>query len=1147
MAESTIELQNRLEESIITGFRGRLLARGLARGLIWRDGMLPLGAQKFKESLTDDLLDYAYTVMAMALRLRSADGEDRQVLQKAFLVAGESIEAAVHRGDPGRIDNGFNRVSAAVAFHLAGYAARAFSMLPTGKDRENLAPTECVLIQLLRRSLDEMHVDVAAWLLDEDHQDEQIAKRLHSDLEFDETDAIHLVLTGSFMRGLALFDHAITTGEEASAAEAKHVMHLTAESAEDMHAVSHWWTATMAYHLIDDLWELSLHRQIPAFSPNGGNIEKWTILRRDYIQRLRASNRSIIELWPSQIDAAHRAIDPADDLIVALPTSSGKTRIAELCILRALASDQRVIYVTPLRALSAQVERDLGETFQPLGIVVSSLYGSAGIASSDVEVFREGKIVVSTPEKLDFALRNDSTIIDDVGLIVLDEGSMLGPGERGVRYEALVQRLLRRSDADSRRIVCLSALFPPPEEMKDFVAWLRQDEPGDAIYSTWRPTRQTYGTITWDAEVGAALLGFKVQEEKPYVPRFVESKEPPEGSKRRNPFPNGKNELTLAAACQFVAQEKNVLIFCAQRTSVEKLGRTMLQCIKHGVLQQLCPFSQDIQDAMATGAEWLGSDHPAVQCLKYGIALHHGRLPRPFLNDVEKLLRSGKIKLTIASPTLSQGLNLSASVLLVPSIWREGFIIPASEFANVSGRAGRAFVDLEGIVLHVVWEDTQIKISKRLREWNHLISESKAPTLSSGLLKLAKIIFDNISNAVGLSSEDAIEYITGHGEAWDFTSAQAEKIGLKLTDWERDLASMDAAILALLEVDTEVGRLDEELPLVLEGSLFSRQLVNLEQQIQILLRRFLVARAHYIWAQTSASQRRGYHVAGVGLRAGQFLDANIADLVSLLLHAETAMVKGDSDAATDAIVEFAKLVFQTKPFKPSGALPNAWENALRGWVEGRLASEVVGIAQDGKADLLQDAFSYRLPWAMEAVRVHAMAIGLEGAGQIQGYVAMAVEVGSVNRIVIRLLRSGLNSREAAIKAGTTTDATFVDHKGMLEWLRSDQVESMSEIDDWPTKQSRHAWLQFLNANLKEIHQKLTCQTIVVQVEWFINAPPVNTRIIIEPSSKLVLATDYVRLGILRTDLNILNRDIVNAWVGDNLNTAIVEYFGPVVV
>jgi hypothetical protein len=1145
MTESAIELQSRLENAILPDFRGRLLARGLARSLIWRGGVLPPGAPPFKESLTEDLLDYAYTVLAMALRLRVVKG-NAKVLHQAFLVAGESIEAAVHRGDPERVDRGFNQVSAAVAFHLAGYAARAYSILPTSLNGANLSPTESALVQLLRRSLNEMHDTVMTWLLDNENQDERIAQRLRNDAddqEFNDDDAIHIIITTSFMRGLALFDHAITTGEEASASEAKRLLLMTAEAAKDMHAVSHWWTSTMAFHLIDDLWKLSLHRQIPAVPPNGDGIERWTSLRQSYIQRLRATKRSTIELWPSQIEAAQRAIDQADDLVVALPTSAGKTRIAELCILRALSLDQRVVYVTPLRALSAQVERDLAETFRPLGISISSLYGSAGIESGDAETLREEKIVVSTPEKLDFALRNDLTIIDDVGLIVLDEGHMLGPSEREVRYEALVQRLLKRSDADSRRIVCLSALFPPPEEMQDLVAWLRRDEPGMPVYSTWRPTRQRYGTIIWNASA-ARLVFFKVQDEAPYVPQFVEAKAPPEGSRRRNPFPNDRNELTLAAAWQFIAQEKNVLIFCPQRRSVEKLGNTIIQCIKHGVLQPLCPLSQDIQDVMATGAEWLGSNHPAVQCLKYGIALHHGRLPRPFLNDIEKLLRSREIPLTIASPTLAQGLNLSASVLLIPSIWRDAKIIPADQFANVAGRAGRAFVDVEGLVLHVVWEDSQKNVAKALRRWNGLISRAKAPAISSGLLKLAKTIFERISCAAGVPQEEAIEYITGHEDTWDFTDSQAETIGIELADWERDIASMDAAILALLDVDIEVERLDAELDLVLEGSLFSRQLAHQEQSIQTLMRRFVAARAHCIWKQTSASQRRGYHVAGVGLRAGQFLDANITNLVSFLLQADAAVVRGDSSNAANAIVEFARLIFQTKPFRPSKSLPNAWENALREWIEGRLASEIVGASSDSGVDLLQDAFSYRLPWAMEAVRVHAIAIIQEGAEQIQGHAAMAVEVGSANLTVIKLLRSGLNSREAAIVAVAATGASFVDHAGMIEWLRSEQVELLSNASDWPTLQSRHAWLQLFNSSSNIDRLKLTCQTQVVQVEWFIGAPHVNTRVVVEPSAKLVLSTDLVRLGILKTDLIIQSRDIVNAWVGDKLDTVVVEYFGP---
>ena len=168
-----------------------------------------------------------------------------------------------------------------------------------------------------------------------------------------------------------------------------------------------------------------------------------------------------------------------DNLVVALPTSAGKTRIAELCILRTLASGQRVVYVTPLRALSAQVERDLGQTFLRLGFSVSSLYSSVELDSGDAETLRQGDIVVSTPEKLSFALRNDATLIDDVGLVVLDEGHMLGPNEREVRYEVLVEGLLKREDAAKRRIVSLSALFPTPEEMVPLVAWIRQDASGE--------------------------------------------------------------------------------------------------------------------------------------------------------------------------------------------------------------------------------------------------------------------------------------------------------------------------------------------------------------------------------------------------------------------------------------------------------------------------------------------------------------------------------------------------------------------------------------------------------------------------------------------------------------------------------------------
>ncbi len=1141
MAESVERLTERLGTATRSGFRERLLDKGLARGMIWRDGVVPLGSPPFPDSLTEDLLDYAHTVLNMALRLRTKNREAS--LERPFLVAGEAIEAAVHRGADGH-EGGFHRVSAAVAFHLARYSARAYSMLPTGAGTTNLAPTEIALVQLLRRKLDDLHRLYASWLLDAEHSDEQVAERLRADEDFDEADACGEVIASAFMRALALFDHAITCGETASAVAAKEVLQLAADTARDVHAVSHWWTTTLALHLVDELWGLSLHQQVPLLPPDHDDAERWRGLRRNYVQRLRAGKRSAIELWPSQLEAVRRAMDPADDLVVALPTSAGKTRIAELCILRTLASEQRVVYVTPLRALSAQVERDLAETFAPLGFSVSSLYGSAGVERGDAETLREGKIVVSTPEKLDFALRNDHSTIDDVGLIVLDEGHMLGPNEREVRYEALVQRLLRRADAGGRRIVCLSALFPTPEEMSDLVAWIRQDDPGDPVHSIWRPTRQRFGVLRWMSN--AARLDVKVEDESPFVPRFIEAADPPERSRRCRAFPSDKNELTLATGWRFVAQEKDVLIYCSLRKSVETLGRLILKCIEHEVLAPLGTPNERIRNAMATGAEWLGENHPAVQCLQHGVALHHGGLPRPFLTEVERLLRSGDCRLTVASPTLAQGLNLSASVLLVPSIWRNQEIIPTAEFANVAGRAGRAFVDVEGLVLHVVWEKTTHKTNRAVRNWNKLVDEAKAPLVQSGILELSLNIYRRIAAVAGVPSEELVEYVTGNSSAWDFSDAAIEKLEMSAADWDRDLASLDAAILVLLDAGTEEAEIAESLDEALNGSLFARQVERHREAEQRLIRGFVAARAARVWGQTTEPQRRGYHAAGIGLTAGQFLDANLQSLVELLGSAETAISVSNVDDASPAVVAFAELVFQAAPFRAPKGLPAKWTEALDAWMRGQSSVDVIGICDDDGVDLLQEALTYRLPWAMEAVRVHASAVSCEGAGAITGLAALAVEAGSCDKSVIVLLRAGLNSREAAFEAVRSTAATFEDRAGLMMWLGSAKVEAFNADEAWPTPRSRHAWLDFYESEAKGDRRKWSRETQQLQVKWAGEPPGAGEHVVVEPAGGgwLVLTPSFEPLGSLMRPLKRPRRDVVRATVGEKPDTVDVEYFGP---
>jgi hypothetical protein len=331
---------------------------------------------------------------------------------------------------------------------------------------------------------------------------------------------------------MSTFLFALEPGEGALIEHARDILQQGLAACAEVNLLPQWWSHRVAVHLLDDLWSSSFHERLPLLS--NGDTAEWARLRETFIALLLCRRRSEIDLWPSQLPAAARAVDQNDDLVVSLPTSAGKTRIAELCILRCLAAGKRVIFVTPLRALSAQTEVSLQRTFAPLGKTISTLYGAIGVSRLDEDVLRQSDIVVATPEKLDFALRNDPTLIDDVGLLVFDEGHMIGLGEREVRYEVQIQRLVKRPDAAQRRIVCLSAVLPDGEQLDDFANWLRRDQPGGLLKNEWRPTRLRYGEVVWNQST--ARLNLRVGDERPFVPRYIPAMIPPIG-KRTTPFP----------------------------------------------------------------------------------------------------------------------------------------------------------------------------------------------------------------------------------------------------------------------------------------------------------------------------------------------------------------------------------------------------------------------------------------------------------------------------------------------------------------------------------------------------------------------------------------------------------------------------------
>ncbi len=562
-----------ITDATAVGFRGRLLARGQARAMIWRDGVLPTDAPAFSPQLSFDLHSYGYGLLGLGLRLLEMNGDPAQA-RIAFEQAATALEAVMAKGDRREADRDFHFVMAAASYHLAHLSAQAYSLLAIVAAEENFSPIELALALLMRRDIMALRAQVYAFRLEDRGSDARIAGLIQNrtsqenaaprpDLDGHDFlfESVDLALTDSFFGAFALFLLALDRGERALVDRAVAQLRESLAVCAELNLLPQWWAHRIAIHLLFDLWSNTFHEKLPLL-PTGDDAPEWATLRGLFIASLARRPKAEVDLWPSQIAAAARAVDQSDDLVVSLPTSAGKTRIAELCVLRCLAGGRRVMFVTPLRALSAQTEATLQRTFGPLGKTISALYGSIGVSGFDEDTIRERDIVVATPEKLDFALRNDPSLLDDVGLLVFDEGHMIGLGEREVRYEVQIQRLLRRQDADQRRIVCLSAILPDGDQMEDFSAWLCRDRPGGVVKHDWRPTRLRFGEVVWNFPT--ARLNLRVGEERPFVPRFFTGITPPLFIKpkklRTRLFPNNQRELSLATAWQLVDDGQTVLI-----------------------------------------------------------------------------------------------------------------------------------------------------------------------------------------------------------------------------------------------------------------------------------------------------------------------------------------------------------------------------------------------------------------------------------------------------------------------------------------------------------------------------------------------------------------------------------------------------------
>lgn len=1155
-----------IAEATTAGFRGSLIARGQARAIIWRDGILPPDSPNFDERLSYDLNSYGYALLGLGLRLRDLGGDAAQA-RTAFEQAATALEAVVAKGDPEQSDRNFHFVMAAASYHLAHLSARAYSLLTVVDGDQNFSPAERALSQLMRRDFTSFRANVFGHRVSGTGSDADITSVLQAKLDQKEAagdlidggddflfEALDTALIDAFFAALSLFVLAIERGEKTLLDQAIERLQGGLSICGELNLLPQWWSHRIAIHLLSDLWSNTFHERVPL-QPAGGEAIDWSVLRELFIASLQKRSKSEVDLWPSQIEAAARAVDQFDDLVVSLPTSAGKTRIAELCILRCLAERRRVVFVTPLRALSAQTETTLQKTFGPLGKTISALYGSIGVSGFDEDAIRERDIVVATPEKLDFALRNDPSLLDDVGLLIFDEGHMIGINDREVRYEVQIQRLLQRADADRRRIVCLSAILPDGDQLDDFSQWLRRDRPGDVIKHDWRPTRLRFGEVVWSSPT--ARLNLRVGDERPWVRHFIVGEAPPTWippkRKRKKLFPGDQRELCLATAWRLVDDGQTVLIFCPIRRSVEPFADVIVDLHERGALRSLLEVDPDrLSTAIALGEEWMGPDSAILKCLQLGVVLHHGALPTAYRKEIERLLREGVLKVTISSPTLAQGLNLSATAVVMHSLHRNRERIDVSEFKNIIGRAGRAYVDVEGVVLFPMFDG----VGKKRRDWDALINDLGSRNMESGLALLVGALLSRMHKRIGGEIDQLVEYVVNNAEAWKFPeipNEEPENRDRALADWDRHVASLDTAILSLIgENDIPDAEIEVALDTILQSSLWQRRLLRLNEGVQRVLKAGLLSRSRSIWNQSTALSRRGYFLAGVGLSTGHALDAIAAVANPLLVQANGALLNGDAEDTITAITDLAEKVFAITPFVPD-QMPKNWRDILRVWLLGEPLAEIAAGQESETLQFVEGGLVYRLSWAMEAIRVRASAngdvIGDSGLTLDDfelGYAVAAVETGTVNHSAAILIQAGFNSRLAAIKAVTDTGTSFQTSAELRRWLNSEAVVAWSAQPNWPTPETKKMWAEFTESLAPSDNHVWTHRHYWANVKWNNVPPPAGMPVQIhhQAGQSRLLAPDGTPLGTALAAFNPGRTGLLRAQVAQEENRIDIVYLGP---
>jgi helicase len=427
----------------------------------------------------------------------------------------------------------------------------------------------------------------------------------------------------------------------------------------------------------------------------------------------------LVTLLPPQLELLEKArvASHRRNSLLTLPTSTGKTFVAEACIAARLSEGGLCVYVAPYVAVGEQVKESLKKRLRG-EVQVVSMFG--GFQSEKLNDFAESEVIVATPERFDGWLRASESV-SRLCTVVFDEIHILENGVRGARVEGLVSRLrlLQRTNP-KLRLVGLSAVLTSPERV---CAWFGVGS-DDLHRIGWRPTARRLAMCTAQGDMywihGNDSLRPSVESTAP-ISEPIKINLPGEIKYGQFAKVNEKSSaLNVASLARDLVIRLGVpgLIVCPRKVDTRLLAKVLVDGLDIAHDEDRCSTAEDILRRYPY-LDFL------VKCLKHGMAYHNASLPFDVRRDIEGLIRARKISVVCATTTLAEGADLPFRWTIVShwlmSMHGAGTPMKSMTFRNIAGRCGRAGAFSEGDT--VLFENLMGPPSTNLRQSNTEVME----------------------------------------------------------------------------------------------------------------------------------------------------------------------------------------------------------------------------------------------------------------------------------------------------------------------------------------------------------------------------------------------------------------------------------------